>query len=115
MQLLETAKDDERFAAWCEVWASSQRFDRPDELPRPASDHVALGRRLVTPGGSMGGTHRAAVAGDTVVGALRLLMPVLDNTAVAYVDLAVHPEHRRRGIGSTLLQQAEEPAGSAGR
>lgn len=63
----------------------------------------------------MDGTHRAAVAGDTVVGALRLLLPVLDNTTVAYVDLAVHPEYRRRGIGSALLQQAEELAGSAGR
>ncbi len=115
MQILGTGPDDERFAAWCEVWAATQRADRPDELPRPASDHVALGRRLVTPGGAMDGTHRAAVAGDTVVGALRLLLPVLDNTTVAYVDLAVHPEHPRRGIGRALLQQTEELARSAGR
>ncbi len=91
MRILETDPDDARFPAWCEVWAASQRADRPDELPRPARDHVALGRRLVTPGGALDGTHRAAVAGDTVVGALRLLMPVLDNTTVAHVDLAVHP------------------------
>src|SRR3712207_9571807 len=42
---------------WCEVWAPGQRADRPDELPRPASDHVALGRRLVAPGGSRSEEH----------------------------------------------------------
>jgi GNAT superfamily N-acetyltransferase len=115
VQILETGPDDEHVAAWCEVRAATQCADRPDELPRPASDHVALARRLDPPGGSMDGTHRAAIAGDTVVGALRLLLPVLDNTAVAYVDLAVHPAARRRGVGSALLTEAGRLAAAAGR
>ena len=75
MQIFGTGPDDERFAAWCEVWAASQRDRPPDELPRPASDLVAMGRRLVTPSGSMDGTHRAAVAGPNAhaVRALRSL------------------------------------------
>jgi GNAT superfamily N-acetyltransferase len=115
VRILETDPDDARFAALCEVWAAAQRADRPDELPRPARDHVALGRRLVERGGSMVGTHRAAVAGDAVVGALRLLLPVRDNTTVAYVDLAVHPDARRRGVGSALLAEAGRIAAASGR
>jgi GNAT superfamily N-acetyltransferase len=115
VQIVQTGPDDARFPAWCEVWAATQRADRPDEPPRPARDHVALGRRLATPGGSMAGTHRAAVADGGVVGALRLLLPVRDNTTVAYVDLAVHPAARRRGVGSALLAEAGRLAAAAGR
>ena len=92
-----------------------QRADRPDEQPRPASDHVALGHQLVDPGGSRDGTHRAAVVDGGVVGALRLILPTKDNPTVAIVDVAVHPEHRRRGIGTTLLAEGIRLARAAGR
>jgi GNAT superfamily N-acetyltransferase len=114
-RLVELEPDDARFAAWCEVWAASERADRPDEQPRPASDHVALGHQLVTPGGSRDGTHRAAVVDGAVVGALRLLLPLKDNLTVAIVDLAVHPEHRRRGVGRMLLDEGVRLAGDHGR
>jgi len=78
-------------------------------------EHAVLGRELVGAGGSRDGTHRAALLGDDVVGALRLLYPLRDNTTVAFVDLAVHPEHRRRGIGGVLLAQALRLAAAAGR
>jgi GNAT superfamily N-acetyltransferase len=113
--LVELGPDDALFPVWCEVWAAGQRVDRPDEPPRPASDHVALGRQLVSPGGSRTGTHRAVVVGEAVVGALRLIMPLLDNTTVAFVDVGVHPDHRRRGLGSTLLAEGIELARAAGR
>ncbi|GAB3301790.1 GNAT family N-acetyltransferase [Geodermatophilus aquaeductus] len=115
MQIVETGPDDERFAAWCEVWAATQRADRPGEAPRPASDHVALGRRLTTPGGSVAGTHRAAVDDGAVVGALRLLLPQRDNPSVAHLDVAVSPASRRRGIGTALLTEGVRLAAAAGR
>ena len=52
LDIVELGPDDDLFPAWCEVWAAGQRADRPDESPRPPSDHVALGRQLVGPGGS---------------------------------------------------------------
>jgi GNAT superfamily N-acetyltransferase len=114
-RLVELGPDDDLFAAWCEVWAASQAADRPDEPPRPASEHVALGRQLVAPGGSRDGTHRAAVVGSTVVGALRLLLPLRDNPTVAVLDVAVRPGHRRQGIGRALLDEGARLAASEGR
>jgi GNAT superfamily N-acetyltransferase len=113
--VVELGPDDDLFAAWCEVWAATQRADRPDERPRPASDHVALGRQLLAPGGSRDGTHRAALVDGAVVGALRLIIPLLDNPTVAIVDVAVRPDHRRRGIGATLLAEGVRLARARGR
>jgi GNAT superfamily N-acetyltransferase len=115
VQIVETHPDDGLFTAWCDVWAATQRADRPDEAPRPASDHVALGRRLTTPGGSLAGTHRAAVADGSVVGALRVLLPLRDNTSVAYLDVAVDGVSRRRGVGTALLEEGVRLAAAAGR
>lgn len=115
LDLVHLTPDDDLFPAWCEVWAATQRDERPDETPRPASEHIALGRQLLAPGGSRDGTHRAAVVDGRVVGALRLLFPTRDNLTVAILDLAVHPEHRRRGIGGTLLAEGLRLAAAAGR
>jgi GNAT superfamily N-acetyltransferase len=115
LRLVELAPDDALFADWCEVWAAGERLDRPDDSPRPAREHVALGRALVTPGGSRDGTHRAAVVEGAVAGALRLILPTLDNPTVALVDVAVHPRFRRRGIGSALLAEGIALAAARGR
>ena len=114
-QLIDLGPDDDAFADWCGVWVASQLADRPEEAPRPAADHVALGRQLVAPGGSREGFHRAAVVDGAVVGALRVLLPLLDNPTVAVVDVAVHPAARRRGIGNVLLDDGVTRAGARGR
>lgn len=113
--MLEVGPDDDAFVAWCDVWAAVESADRPGEAPRPAREHVVLARQLLEPGGSRTGLHRAAVRGDEVVGVLRLLLPLRDNTTVALVDLAVHPAHRRQGVGSALLAEALTAARAAGR
>ena len=114
VRLVGIAPDDAAFAQWCDVWAAAELFDRPDETPRPEREHVVLGRELVGPGGSRDGTHRAALLGNDVVGALRLILPLRDNTTVAFVDVAVRPEHRRWGIGRALLAEALRLAADAG-
>jgi GNAT superfamily N-acetyltransferase len=42
-------------------------------------------------------------------------MPLRDNTALALCDLAVHPEHRRGGVGTALLEHVVTTARTAGR
>jgi GNAT superfamily N-acetyltransferase len=49
------------------------------------------------------------------VGAARMSLPKLDNTAVAELWIVVHPEHRRRGIGRALLDVALKRARHASR
>lgn len=58
---------------------------------------------------------RVALDGDEVVGMSALAMPQQDNLSLAMLMLAVHPERRREGIGSALLDDALESARSAGR
>jgi hypothetical protein len=105
--LVELGSDDDLFAGWCAVWTAAHRADRPHDPPRPATEHVGLGRGLVAPGGSRDGTHRAALVDGTVVGALRLILPLRDNAAVAFTDLQIRlasPE-RAQHAGTHALRE----------
>jgi GNAT superfamily N-acetyltransferase len=53
-------------------------------------------------------------SGAAVAGA-RLALPTKDNTDVVEVDLVVHPEHRRAGAGSALLDAVRRRAVEHGR
>ena len=113
--LVEVGPDDPLFPAWCEVWAASARFDRPDEPVEPVSHHLALARQLTSPGGARDGTHRAVLEDGRVIGALRVILPTKDNRQLAILDVAVRPEHRRHGIGSALLDEGLRLSRTAGR
>ncbi|MEV5966858.1 GNAT family N-acetyltransferase [Kribbella sp. NPDC051952] len=49
------------------------------------------------------------------VGVLTVDTPTYDNKQLAWAGIQVHPDHRRRGIGSTLLEHAEGVARELGR
>ena len=57
----------------------------------------------------------AAWVGDRLVGALEVRMPTRDNLDLAMLWLSVHPDHRGRGLGETLLREGEAVALEAGR
>lgn len=56
-----------------------------------------------------------APTADDVVGFGFLAMTLKDNTHAADVYVAVHPDHRRQGIGAALAARVEEAAADAGR
>ena len=60
-------------------------------------------------------TLLAAFQGDTMVGSGLVMLPIADNLAMAYADVTVPEQHRRRGVGSALLAEVEARARAAGR
>jgi GNAT superfamily N-acetyltransferase len=59
--------------------------------------------------------RHVARSGADVVGAVELAMPVKDNRHLVELTLEVHPDHRRRGVGTALLAFAERRAAERGR
>ena len=104
------------FAGYVEVYAASGRALFGD-------DHTAWGAdelRELERKHDRQTLAVAAVEGDgkvdgEVVGAASVVLRLRDNPRVAFVSLAVHPEHLRRGHGSQLLAWVEEQARRAGR
>lgn len=107
--------DDAAFAGWFGVLDASLAAERPGEPHWTAREQRALALGIVGPGGDRDGALLAAVQGDVVVGAGRLVLPTSDNLHLAMVVLHVHPAHRRRGAGTALLDELCARARAAGR
>jgi GNAT superfamily N-acetyltransferase len=104
-------RDDEAFAAWYAVVDAARRDLGPDEpgwLPeelRARAGDQTLRAELLA----------AVDATGRVIGAARAEFPLLDNLHLALGEVAVHPEHRRRGVGRALLAAVEARAVADGR
>jgi GNAT superfamily N-acetyltransferase len=53
--------------------------------------------------------------GSTAVGVLVISVPEYDNTNQTWIDIKVHPDHRGRGVGSALVEYAEQVTRDLGR
>jgi GNAT superfamily N-acetyltransferase len=96
--------DAARFEAWRAVLEASQRVEYGDEHSVPSLEEVRASfrdqryeRRLA----------RAAVRDGTVAGHLDVALHLTDNTHRLDFTVAVHPDQRRQGIGTALLEHAE--------
>jgi mycothiol synthase len=82
----------------------SGRVDRPDEEPPPYESVVA---RLGTPLTSRGPSRFwAAHLDGRLIGVANFGFPDDENGHLVIGDIRVHPDQRRRGIGTTLLRAA---------
>ncbi|RZU13396.1 acetyltransferase (GNAT) family protein [Kribbella rubisoli] len=79
---------------WYELAVAVARYDVPD-FPTPSRrEHLAREDPALL-----------AWDGDRVVGAASYQLPLSENLRLMYLDLIVHPQYRRRGIGTRLLEE----------
>jgi GNAT superfamily N-acetyltransferase len=102
---------DERLGAWNAVFVAADRAVNGDQGSPWTTDeirefHRSPNRRRIS---------IAAVEGHQTVGALQVQLPLRENLDNARLLLAVHPDHRRRGVGTLLLDEGERLAAEAGR
>ena len=107
---LDAAQDD-HFRAWAGVFEASNRHALGDAHSSWGVEELRELERS---------TERrrlgwVAAADGLVVGALAVTLPVHDNRGIAEIGVAVHPDHRRRRVGTRLLAVAEEAASQEGR
>lgn len=100
------------FAGYVEVYAASGRA-------LFGEDHTAWGADELRELERKHDRRTLAVAtverDGEVVGAASVVLRLRDNPRAAFMSLAVHPGHRRRGHGSRLLAWVEEQARQGGR
>jgi GNAT superfamily N-acetyltransferase len=99
--------DLDLFARWYAVGEACYRLAWPDDPFWALGELRAL---ALDCDGAFRFHCLAVVDGEQVVGSGSVELPQRDNLHLAEVSLAVHPDHRRRGIGSALLANAEQIA-----
>lgn len=100
-------------AALASVANAAQAADAPHLDPVDA----AYVRRRHAYGHDMHPTHRLLVTydGDVLAGCAEIGISHWDNPDLAFIDLEIHPEHRGRGLGRSLVRCADEATRLDGR
>ncbi|MGH3750907.1 MAG: GNAT family N-acetyltransferase, partial [Micromonosporaceae bacterium] len=105
MDIERLPADERAWRGWHTVWCDGIASDKPDQPP-PTWQATRAGLRKPWPGQIS--EHWVAREGHQIIGAAEIKFPQLDNKDNAWLELMVHPEHRRRGVGSALLARAVE-------
>jgi GNAT superfamily N-acetyltransferase len=108
-------RDDAAYATWFGVVDASLTDQRPGEPHWLSGELREVALRRLRPGAGEAGPLLTCVDDGAVAGAARLTLPLHDNRHLAAGLLEVHPEHRRRGVGTALLAELVSRAAAAGR
>ena len=106
--------DDALLAEWCDVLRASDEDMWPGLTGFTLPDIPRLSRGLR-------GTYRrfellaAGEPGGPVLGVGMMEIPLRDNLHSVEVTVAVHPAHRRRGVGTAVVARLGEVAAAEGR
>lgn len=101
MELIEFGPDDDAaVAAYVGLCADAHAVDEPWEAPLTVHRQVQVQRHGFD--GELGRYFVFREAGEVVAGAA-LHASDYDNTDLTWIEFCVHPTHRRRGHGTTVL------------
>lgn len=104
--------DADLVAAWIAMQNAVIAHDRPGDAPySPAHQRL----RLLLHPAAVAVERQVARLDGTIVGGFELVLFLKDNQHLANLELEVHPDFRRRGIGSRLLALAEKRTAELGR
>jgi len=105
--------DDDALEAWLDLTNAVDKFERGDASTPWTFEELKVGAReerknkkTLRYSGFVDGVH---------VGMGQVELPLLDNLTAVDLEVAVLPEHRRRGYGSELLAHCEDAAKEHGR
>jgi GNAT superfamily N-acetyltransferase len=94
--------DSVAMGQWYDQMVAVTRHDLPD-FPTPSrQEHTA---RFEHPWPRLAEEALLAWDADRVVGVASYLLPQTENLSLVYLELIVHPRHRRHGIGTRLLEE----------
>lgn len=103
----------DEFSGWYSILREAELFDRPPDTPMFSEREGLVMFSCRDPAEEM--TAYATFDGDTMVAAGSTAFSLLDNTDKGSVHVAVAPSSRRRGIGSTMLEELVAISRRAGR
>jgi GNAT superfamily N-acetyltransferase len=112
MRIEPWAGDDDAVRNCLEVWRAASHADDPHGAPKSLTTLRAWMRHGFR---GYGGEVWQAAEADATVAWYRLGLPDRGNTELADLDVWVHPDARRRGLGTRLLRHAAERATANGR
>ncbi|MDQ1699968.1 MAG: hypothetical protein QOG34_1831 [Frankiaceae bacterium] len=105
-------QDDELFTAWYDAFRAGAVEGRPVPL---VTAHDEMRAALRHPQSRRPRVGYVATVDGAVAGALVLELPAVDNEHLALIEVDVPPAHRRRGVGTALLEHASQLSRDAGR
>jgi GNAT superfamily N-acetyltransferase len=111
---LVDSSDENELAGWTAVLRASDEDLWPDltgfTLPdiRAFAQHRSNSKRFDL-------LAARAEAGGPILGVAMMELPLRDNTRSAEVTVAVHPAHRRRGVGTAIVEAMTEHGRADGR
>lgn len=103
------AHDEAVFVEWFGVMRAAELATRPGEPGILLHEELALAREGQAADPDNRWLLLLARDGDRrAVGAAKLSLPMRDNVHLAELELAVHPDARRRGVGRSLAVEVEQ-------
>lgn len=106
IQELDTT-DPSALRTWHDVMERAVRADRPHAL---LSSYAAFEVTATAPSTYYARTWLQAVEHDQVVGVAEVELPLEENLDVAWCEVDVLPDHRRRGVGRALWEAVVDVA-----